>query len=202
MYVFNCSNFINFRHLLSVVMTQCFLVLHSPGHIIFRHHFRDLLIPNFMVVTILILLGNIILNHILLCLASFDYSCGSFAVYRIQVLFPSGAVQAIQHILWTHLFLAIFKVDFLQEKHTSLVLSTVMCNDQKSNMSPANQAEESLSCAVFAARFSTVPVITAQPFLLFCILHPLLLIIEQLFFLYLQFFFLYKNRLAPILQLL
>ena len=49
-----------------------------------------------MVVIILILIGNIIFNHILLCLASFDYYCGSFAVYRVAVLVASEVVQAIE----------------------------------------------------------------------------------------------------------
>ena len=61
-----------------------------------------------MFVTIFILIGIIFLNHILLCLASFDYYCGSFAVNRVVVLVASGAVKAIQHILWTQIFLAIF----------------------------------------------------------------------------------------------
>ena len=60
-----------------------------------------------MVVTILILIINISFNHILLCLASFDLYCGSFAVYKVAVLVASGAVQAIQHILWIQLFLAL-----------------------------------------------------------------------------------------------
>jgi hypothetical protein len=43
----------------------------------------------------------------LLCLASFDLYFGSFAVYRVAVLVASGAVEAIQHILWLLLFLAV-----------------------------------------------------------------------------------------------
>ena len=43
---------------------------HRHSVLFFGHHFRDLLIPTFMVVIILILIGNIIFNHILLCLAS------------------------------------------------------------------------------------------------------------------------------------
>ena len=70
----------------------------------------------------------IIFNHILPCLASFDYFCGSFAVMRVVnrvvVLVASEAVQAIEHILWTH-----------QEKRSSLVLSKVMSNGQKCNKS-------------------------------------------------------------------
>ena len=62
-----------------------------------------------MVVTILILIINISFNHILLCLASFDLYCGSFAVYKVAVLVASGTVQAIQHILWIQLFLALLK---------------------------------------------------------------------------------------------
>ena len=84
-----------------------FLYYIAPVILIFGHHFRDLHIPTFMVVTILILIINISFNHILLCLASFDLYCGSFAVYKVAVLVASGAVQAIQHILWIQLFLAI-----------------------------------------------------------------------------------------------
>ena len=36
------------------VIAHCFLVLHSSGLLFFGHHFRVLLIPTFMVVTILI----------------------------------------------------------------------------------------------------------------------------------------------------
>jgi hypothetical protein len=59
-----------------------------------------------MVVTIsvLILICIIIFNHILLHLASFDFYYGSFGINRVA----SGAVQAIQQILWTQLILAIF----------------------------------------------------------------------------------------------
>ena len=59
-----------------------FLYYIAPVILIFGHHFRDLLIPTFIVVTILLLIINISFNHILLCLASFDLYCGSFAVYK------------------------------------------------------------------------------------------------------------------------
>ena len=52
-------------------------------------------------------MGCIIFNHLLLCLASFDFYCVSFAVNRNTVWVVLGAVQAIQHILWTQWFLAI-----------------------------------------------------------------------------------------------
>ena len=91
-----------------LIHVSVFLYYKASVILFFGHHFRDLLIPTFMVVTIFILIGIISFNHILLCLASFDFYCGSFAVNRVAVLVASGAVQAIQHILWTQLFLAIF----------------------------------------------------------------------------------------------
>ena len=61
-----------------------------------------------MVVIILLLIGIIIFGHILLCLASFDFYCQSFSVNMVMDLVASGTVQpAIQHILWTQLFLGI-----------------------------------------------------------------------------------------------
>ena len=79
-----------------------FLYHIGPVMLFFGHHFRDLLIPNFMVVMILISF-----NHILLNLDSFDFYCGSLIIYRVAFLVVSGAVQAIQHILRLHLFTAI-----------------------------------------------------------------------------------------------
>ena len=87
-------------------LNSVFLYYIAPVMLIFGHHFRDLFIPTFIVVTILLLIINNSFNHILLQLNSFDLSCGSFAVYRVVVLVSSGVVQAIQHILWLQLFLA------------------------------------------------------------------------------------------------
>ena len=116
----------------------------------FGHHFRDWLIPTFMVVTILIFIRIIFLNHILLSLVSFEIYCGSFTLfivghlhyihitYRVVFLVVVGAVQAIECILWIHLFLAILlKMEICKKKTLlySLVHSKVMSNNQKSNMS-------------------------------------------------------------------
>jgi hypothetical protein len=92
-----------------------FLYYIAPVILIFGHHFRDLHIPTFMVVTILILIINISFNHILLCLASFDLYCGSFAVYKVAVLVASGAVQAT-HFMDTALFSSFNKWDFCKKK--------------------------------------------------------------------------------------
>ena len=70
-----------------------------------------------MVVTILILIVLLVFNHILLCLASFDFYCGSNAVHKVYVLVASGAVQAVQRILWTDLFLLILLNGFLARKN-------------------------------------------------------------------------------------
>jgi hypothetical protein len=70
-----------------------------------------------MVVTILILIGiSISFNHILLCLASFKFYCGSFAANRVAVLFASGSLQAIQPILWTQHFLVILSNGIFERK--------------------------------------------------------------------------------------
>ena len=63
-----------------------FYAMFDPVRKFSLSHFRDLPIPTFMVVTILLLIINISFNHSLLCLASFDLYCGSFAVYRVAVL--------------------------------------------------------------------------------------------------------------------
>ena len=67
----------------------------SSSHIIFGHYFRDLLILTFMVVYKL----NCDLYHFLtifsFSLASFDFYCGSFTVYRVPFLVVTGAVQTI-----------------------------------------------------------------------------------------------------------
>ena len=47
---------ISFKFKIETYNTHCFLVLHSSGHIIFWTSLKDLLIPTFMVVTILILI--------------------------------------------------------------------------------------------------------------------------------------------------
>ena len=107
-----------------------FLCHIGPVILFFGHHFRDLLIPNFMVVMILISF-----NHILLNLDSFDFYCGSLIIYRVAFLVVSGAVQAIPCISWTYLFLAISLNVFLSEKMSSLILYKVMSSDQKYNMS-------------------------------------------------------------------
>ena len=122
----------NSCHLVGVVQSLCWFgqVGQLTVILIFGHHFRNLLIPTFMVVTILLLIINISFNHILLCLASFDLYCGSFAVYRMAVLIASGAVRAIQHILWLQLFLAIF-INGIFVRNILLwgVLSKMMFND-------------------------------------------------------------------------
>ena len=62
---------------------------------------------------------------------------GHLQYYRVAVLVASGAVQAIKRILWIQLFLAILihKWDFCKKKSSSIVLSKMMFNDLKSNMS-------------------------------------------------------------------
>ena len=102
------------NHLNSVFLYYTALVISFFGH-----HFRDWLIPTFMVVTILIFIRIIFLNHILLSLVSFDIYCGSFTVYTYRVVFlvVVGAVQAIECILWIHLFLAILlKMEICKKK--------------------------------------------------------------------------------------
>ena len=92
-----------------------FLYYIAPVILSFGHHFRDLLIPTFIVVTILILISVLlfVFNQILLCLASFDFYCESNAVHRVSVFAASVAVQAIKRILWMDLFLAILLNGFL-----------------------------------------------------------------------------------------
>ena len=121
------------NHLNSVFLYYTALVISFFGH-----HFRDWLIPTFMVVTILIFIRIIFLNHILLSLVSFDIYCGSFTVYTCRVVFlvVVGACTGHRmHFMDTPVFSNFIKNGNLQEKNTSLVLSKVMSNNQKSNMS-------------------------------------------------------------------
>ena len=121
------------NHLNSVFLYYTALVISFFGH-----HFRDWLIPTFMVVTILIFIRIIFLNHILLSLVSFDIYCGSFTVYTYRVVFlvVVGACTGHRmHFMDTPVFSNFIKNGNLQEKNTSLVLSKVMSNNQKSNMS-------------------------------------------------------------------
>ena len=65
------------------VMHSVFSYYKALVVIFFGHHFLE------------IYLYQHFLNHILLSLASFDFYCGSFMVYRVAFLVASGAVQAI-----------------------------------------------------------------------------------------------------------
>ena len=87
--------------------------------------FRGLLIPTFMVVKILIVL--LVFNHIFLCLASFVFYCGSIF---LSVLVASGAVQAMQCILWADVFSSI-SLNVFQPEKSLLQYSLKSCSMTK-----------------------------------------------------------------------
>ena len=113
---------------------------------------------------ILLLIINISFNHILFCLASFDLYCGSFAVYRVEVFVASGAV------FWTHFMdTAVFGYidiwDFCKKKSSSIVLSKMMSNDLKYNMSAFRLSKTQCVCQLTRNCYNTYEVYLLHKFM-------------------------------------
>ena len=124
-----------------LIHVSVFLYYKASVILFFGHHFRDLLIPTFMVVTILILICIIFLTIFCLVQLLLNFIVSYLKHIGLCFWFSSGAVQAmyIMHFMDTLLFSSFNKWEFCKKKTSSLVLSKVMSNDQKYNMS-ADQA--------------------------------------------------------------